>query len=226
MSHKRDYSKWKIYIRKVLKQVHPDQGISSEANGVMEALINDTIKNIMDASNSLAVTSSRKTVDDRNIQAAVRVCFPGELAKHAVSEGNKAVRKFLATIVDSNVGGRRRNPVSKAARSGLQFPPSRFKRPEGGIIKKLSILDRVAEIAGIYMAAVIEYIVAEILELAGNAARDYKKVRITPRHIFLAINGDEELDKLYKNVVIPGGVMPHIHAVLIPKKKGKKASYY
>ena len=46
MSHKRDYSKWKIYIRKVLKQVHPDQGISSEANGVVEALVNDTIKNI------------------------------------------------------------------------------------------------------------------------------------------------------------------------------------
>ena len=77
--------------------------------------------------------------------------------------------------------------------------------------------------AGVYMGAVLEYLCAEILELAGNAARDNKKSRIIPRHIQLAVRNDEELNKLLGSVTIAaGGVLPNIHAVLLPKKKGKK----
>merc|ERR1719239_2081326 len=73
------------------------------------------------------------------------------------------------------------------------------------------------------MAAVIEYLVAEILELAGNAAKEFKKGRITPRHILLAVANDEELHQLLKNVTIAqGGVVPRIHAQLIGPAKGKK----
>ena len=75
------------------------------------------------------------------------------------------------------------------------------------------------------LAAVLEYLCAEILELAGNAARDNKKSRIIPRHITLAVKNDEELNKLLGNVTIAsGGVLPNIHAVLLPKKAalGKK----
>eukprot|EP00586_Coscinodiscus_wailesii_P012050 CAMPEP_0172496358 /NCGR_PEP_ID=MMETSP1066-20121228/85959_1 /TAXON_ID=671091 /ORGANISM="Coscinodiscus wailesii, Strain CCMP2513" /LENGTH=92 /DNA_ID=CAMNT_0013268621 /DNA_START=279 /DNA_END=557 /DNA_ORIENTATION=+ len=69
------------------------------------------------------------------------------------------------------------------------------------------------------MAAVLEYLCAEILELAGNAARDNKKGRVTPRHILLAIRNDEELNVLFDDVVIPsGGVLPNIHAILLPKR--------
>ena len=69
------------------------------------------------------------------------------------------------------------------------------------------------------MAAVLEYLTAEILELAGNAARDNKKARIIPRHLLLAVKNDEELNGLLKHVTISqGGVLPNIQSVLLPKK--------
>lgn len=73
-----------------------------------------------------------------------------------------------------------------------------------------------------YLAAVLEYLAAEILELAGNAARDNKKSRIIPRHLQLAIRNDEELNKLLGGVTISqGGVLPFIQSELLPAKSGK-----
>ena len=109
--------------------------------------------------------------------------------------------------------------TSRSAKAGLQFPVGRVAR----YMRNMKLSDRLGGDAPVYMAAVLEYLAAEILELAGNAARDNKRSRIIPRHVQLAIRNDEELNKLLSGVTIAaGGVLPNIHAVLLPKKKSKK----
>lgn len=104
---------------------------------------------------------------------------------------------------------------SKSSRSGLQFPVGRVTRK----LKELKPfgITRVGPGAGVYCAAVMEYLVAEILELAGNVAHDNKRTRIIPRHLSLAIKNDEELVKVVgeNTVIAEGGVLPSIHPVLL-----------
>ena len=105
--------------------------------------------------------------------------------------------------------------MSRSAKAGLQFPVGRI----GRFLKKGRFAARIGSGAPVYLASVLEYLTAEILELAGNAARDNKKTRIVPRHIQLAVRNDEELNKLLGSVTIAqGGVLPNIHSVLLPKK--------
>ncbi|KAJ4789876.1 Histone H2A [Rhynchospora pubera] len=147
-------------------------------------------------------------------------------------------------------GGPRKKAVTRSVRAGLQFPVGRI----GRYLKKGRYSQRVGTGAPVYLAAVLEYLAAEVLdqsvanfpfiyiyimitnyecgfnllsltqvlELAGNAARDNKKNRIVPRHVLLAIRNDEELGKLLAGVTIAsGGVLPNINPVLLPKKSGK-----
>ena len=108
---------------------------------------------------------------------------------------------------------------TRSSRAGLQFPVGRLARylRTGGYSK------RVGAAAPVYMAAALEYICAEVLELAGNAAKDNKRSRITPRHIQLAVRNDDELNSFFgQTIIAQGGVLPNIHPSLIPAKKKKK----
>ncbi|XP_040006933.1 uncharacterized protein LOC120802830 [Xiphias gladius] len=365
-----------IYVYKVLKQVHPDTGISSKAMSIMNSFVSDIFERIAGEASRLAHYNKRSTITSREIQTAVRLLLPGELAKHAVSEGTKAVTKYtsskrtkmartkqtarkstggkaprkqLATkaarksapatggvkkphryrpgtvalreirryqkstellirklpfqrlvreiaqdfktdlrfqssavmalqeaseaylvglFEDTNLcaihakrvtimpkdiqlarrirgerahfsrtkrrkkslnmsgrgktgaGKTRAKAKTRSSRAGLQFPVGRVHR----LLRKGNYAERVGAGAPVYLAAVLEYLTAEILELAGNAARDNKKTRIIPRHLQLAVRNDEELNKLLGGVTIAqGGVLPNIQAVLLPKKTEKPA---
>ena len=105
---------------------------------------------------------------------------------------------------------------TRSARAGLQFPVGRVAR----YMRRQNLAPRLGAGAPVYVAAVLEYLCAEILELAGNAARDNKRKRIGPRHLQLAVRNDEELNILVGNATIAsGGVLPNIHQVLLPPKK-------
>ena len=125
---------------------------------------------------------------------------------------------FLSSTGKGGRGGDKKS-TSSSTKAGLQFPVGRI----GRYLRQGKFATRMGAGAPVYLAAVLEYLCAEILELAGNAARDNKKSRIIPRHITLAIKNDEELNRLLGNVTIAsGGVLPNIHSVLMPKKGAGK----
>ena len=118
-----------------------------------------------------------------------------------------------------NGGKARAKPKSRSKRAGLTFPVGRIHR----LLRKGNYAKLIGAGASVYLGAVMEYLTAEILELAGNAAKDNKKSRIIPRHLQLAIRNDEELNRLLNGVTISqGGVLPNIQAVLLPKKSARK----
>merc|ERR1712065_5678 len=88
---------YSTYIYRVLKQVHPDTGVSQRAMSIMNSFINDTFERIASEAGRLARINKRGTLSSREIQTAVRLILPGELSKHAVSEGTKAVTKYTSS---------------------------------------------------------------------------------------------------------------------------------
>ena len=136
---------------------------------------------------------------------------------HEIKEIKK---KFISNFFSKKGTGAKKTSVS--TRAGLQFPAGRIDR----YLRVGNYSTRVGRTASIYLAAVMEYIVVEVIELSGNATKDLKKRRITPRHILLAVHGDEELQKLFNThkTIAGGGVIPKIHKSLIPKKAKKKTT--
>ena len=130
-----------------------------------------------------------------------------------------------AQLAKEKIDKKKKGGNKESAKAGLIFPIGRIRRH----LRQGRYAKMIGKGAAIYMAAVLEYMASELLEISGNAAKEFKKKRIMPRHIQLAVRGDEELDKLLEDVTISeGGVIPHINAALmpvkiVPKPREKKA---
>ncbi len=97
---KKSKESFNIYIYKVLKQVYPEMGMSKKAMSIMNSFVFDTFERIAVEAGKLCKMSNKHTLDARAVQTAVRLVLPGELSKHAVSEGTKAVTKFQSSRND------------------------------------------------------------------------------------------------------------------------------
>lgn len=202
---KPSHKSYSTYIYKVLKQVHPNAGITRKAMIILDNIAHDMIGRF--GSEVATLLQNRSTLSAREVQSATRLLLPGELQKHAVSETIKALTAYNA----SEKGG-------KSHRAGLVLPVARI----GNHLRALRPKGRQSAQAAVALTAVIEYLMAEITELAGNAAKDNKKMRITPRHLSLAVHNDEELNKALGDAVFSqGGSHGFIHELLLPAKKAK-----
>ena len=133
------------------------------------------------------------------------------LAEHTRGVGIGRIMSGRARVKNT-ISNRR----TKASRAGLVFPVSRILR----YMRRDLVKRRIAAGAPVYLGAVLEYLCAEVLELAGKAANDNKRRTIAPRHLLLAIANDDELSKLLRGVTISsGGVLPQIHPVLLHRNK-------
>ena len=104
-------------------------------------------------------------------------------------------------------------------KAGVHFPVARSTR----LMKEARLSERISVTAGAFMAGVLEFITAEILELAGNVCEEHGRKTIAPKHINLGVRSDEELNKMMCNITISqGGMLPHINEYLQPPKKGGK----
>merc|ERR1711939_1075004 len=145
---------------------------------------------------------SLQVLSARAIQTAVRLKFTGELAKHAVSEGTKALTKFTSN--SSKTNDSRSNRSSQA---GLQF----LVEGTAALAAKLQPGVVLSEGAACYLSAVLEYMVAELMELSGNAAGDERMDTISSRHILRALQNDDELNDMTTHATIArAGWMPNI----------------
>ena len=139
--------------------------------------------------------------------------------KRSVTQKQAKTKKSIDRKPKNNDEEGKKNTLSKKA--GLQFPVARIH----SALKKGKYGEHINKMASVYLTAVIEYLVAEVLELAGGQAKDFNKNRITPRHIQLAVRSDPELNELLKDVTIcNGGVCPNIPTALQKKATKKPAT--
>jgi histone H3 len=204
---------FEIYISKVLKNISTN-GITSNARQQLNGALCIIARKI--ASTSLYFTQmvKKRTLSEKEVGNAIRILFSGVLSENSIKEGNKAIENFSSNNNDSL--------TSRQSKASIIFPPSiaeKFLRQFG--YTKVMITNN----APIFLAATLEYICSEILELSSETVTINKRMRLTIRDLELGVRNDNELDKLFDSLnisFIGGGVVPYIHPILINSRKIKR----
>jgi histone H2A len=210
------------YIYKVLKNVHPSAGMSTPAMDAMDSTMRIVANRLGAQAREFTRGEKLKTISNREVQGAVQALLTGELSRHAVNEGTKAVTKFQTSVT----------PSDKDSTTSMSAP-KQTRESRAGLVFSVSLVEtylrdrgcNVGAGAPVYLASVLEYLSAELLELAGNVSRDDKKKRVKVEHLQTAISNDDELNNFFTSmniVILGGGVVPHIDQRLLDARKNRK----
>jgi len=210
---------FEVYISKVLKQICDKSGITSNCKQQLNSALCIITKYISNIALNIVTSSKKKTITDKEISSAIKMTFSGILLENSLNEGYNAIQKYKG--FDKEESNEEKLLLCKQIKAGIIFSPSlveKFLR-QFGYIKIM-----VNSLAPIYLAAVLEYLTYEILDISNEICKENKRVRINIRDIELAIRTDNELNNLFVKLninLLGGGVLPFIHSSLITKPKKK-----
>ena len=178
-----------IYIHKIGKQIDPECTISKDAkealNKIAQCLTDEYVRSLA----ALLFHNGKKTVSTRDVLAATRILLKGGIAKHAVTEGTKAITK-LSMEVPKKKGQKR---MSTAQKTGLVLSPSRVASYVRQLINDYRVDTRMSANAPVYLAGVLDYLIAEILDIACNKVKNEKPHRVTAEVVHEVIREDDDL---------------------------------
>jgi histone H2B len=172
------------YVRN-LHQIYPDKKMTKSAREMLTTVVNRFLQRFCYFIVTCMEHNRSKTISSRDVQSATRLILVGLVAKHAVSEGTKAVTKFVSYLPN-----KKKKRVTTAAKAGLQLPPSRIRHFFEVCVRDYVIDSRISKNAPVYATAVLEYLLCEFIELAGK-----DKDKITGTDIQTAIDQDDELSR-------------------------------
>lgn len=208
------------YIHKILKKTHPDSGISSNASLVLSRISLYLIRKYAEICSSILINANKKMVGIPTIYSATYIIYETDslmisniFAESTIKKMDEAIKLYIESEPNS------KDKIRRETRAGLHISVSRIKK----VYKSANVSNRsISDICCVAIAAAIEYLLTEIIDIAGNVSRDSKLTRITPRHILLAIAHDTELETIIlsnKLIIGGGGVIPDIKYQLLPSKR-------
>lgn len=204
---------FETYILKILKQTAPEHGITANAKQQLNSAICHLATEITKTALFLTQKSKKKTLSEKEVSHAIKILFPHELSTNSISEGERSVLKF---------SNEEKKNTSRQDKAGIIFPPSIAEK----FLRNFDYSNyMITKNAPVFLAAVLEYLTQDILQLSAELTNDNNRVRITIRDLELSVRTDPELSSLFTKCSIEfigGGVVPFIHRSLLSKKPQKK----
>lgn len=199
-------SSYSIGIHRILKLKHSELQITNAALLLINNMIMWLAYKLIRASNKISNLVNNKLLSIDDVATAVKIVVNDELAKHSINEGRKAITKYKNLINNS------KTKVAKEKYAELQL---KICTTHSFIQKNIDKNKSAYDDTGVFLTAVLEYIVEEILEISGNITRDNSRKQITPRDIFMGVRKDYEFNKIYNGYMLGTGVVPYIYPKLV-----------